>query len=177
MSNRQFWSYLGLEFIYKTSFGKLFYKIACEFNENPNNNYLKFMDFDKFLQFVGIFTKIFKGSKDKEITRTLRKKFVYRLFDLDNNEEIDKLEFRNFINAFIEMILICNFQNETIKQKIDDIIKNVPNMQCIETALDNYIDDVFMNLSFDGNVMTFSEWDNWISSVDGIEEILNFSQK
>jgi hypothetical protein len=174
MSNRQFWSYLGLEFIYKTTFGKIFYKTACDFNEHPNNNYLKFMDFDKFLQFIGIFTKLFK---DKEKTRTLRKKFVYRLFDNDNNEEIDKLEFRNFINAFIEMILICNFQNESIKKKINDIIKDPNmNMQIIEEALDKYVDDVFMEVSFDGNVMTYIEWDNWISKVDGVEEILNFCQ-
>ena len=113
MSNRQFWSYLNLEFIYKTTFGKLFYQTVCEFGENSKNDYLKFLDYDKFLQFIGIFTKIFPSSKNVS-TRNLRKKFVYRLFDLDNNDEIDKLEFRNFINAFIEMILICNLMAKEV---------------------------------------------------------------
>ena len=177
MSNRQFWSYLGLEFIYKTTFGKLFYQVITEMGENAKNDYIKFIDFDKFLQFVGIFTKVFKISQFGEMTKDLRKRFVYRLFDLDNNEEIDKLEFRNFTNAFIEMILLCNFQNNTIQQKIDDIIKNVPNLQNIEKSLDNYVDDVFTQVSFDGYVMTYNEWENWISGVDGIEEILSFPKK
>jgi hypothetical protein len=58
MSNRQFWSFLDLEFIYQTNFAKYFYKTACDFNENTKLDYLKFMDYPKFIQFVAIFTKI-----------------------------------------------------------------------------------------------------------------------
>lgn len=60
MSNRQFWSFLDLEFIYNTTFAKIFYKTACEFNDNSKLEYIKFMDYPKFLQFVAIFTKAVK---------------------------------------------------------------------------------------------------------------------
>ena len=57
MSNRQFWSFLDLEFIYNSTFAKFVYMTACEFNENSKFDYIKFMDNQKFLQFVAIFTK------------------------------------------------------------------------------------------------------------------------
>ena len=172
MSNRQFWSVLNLEFIYSTTFGKLFYQNICELNENAKLDYLKFMDFNKFIQFVGIFTKKLPG----DMSVDLRKKFVYRLFDLDNNEEIDRLEFRNFINAFLEMILLCNFENDTIQSKIKNIRMETSNIQMIEKSLDQYVDEVFTN-TYDGYVMIYEEWERWISSVDGIIEIVTFQGK
>ena len=57
MSNRQFWSFLDLEFIYNSIFAKFIYMTACEFNDNSKSDYIKFMDYQKFLQFVAIFTK------------------------------------------------------------------------------------------------------------------------
>lgn len=173
MSNRQFWSILNLEFIYNTTFGKLFYQTICELNENSKLDYLKFLEFNKFLQFVGIFTKKFPGNSN--ITIELRKKFVFRLFDLDNNEEIDKLEFRNFINAFLEMILICNFDDENIQGKINSIRKEAStNLSILEKSLDQYVEEVYSNITYDGYVMTYEEWDRWISAVDGIIEIVTF---
>jgi hypothetical protein len=58
MSNRQFWSFLDLEFVYQTTFAKFFYKTASDFNDNNKADYLKFMDYPKFIQFVSIFTKV-----------------------------------------------------------------------------------------------------------------------
>ena len=49
MSNRQFWSYLGLEFIYKTTFGKLFYMNISNLtsegspDENSKNDYINLL--------------------------------------------------------------------------------------------------------------------------------------
>ncbi len=57
MSNKQFWSFLDLDFIYNTTFAKLFYKCACDFNDNTKSDHIKFMDYAKFIQFVAIFTK------------------------------------------------------------------------------------------------------------------------
>ena len=57
MSNRQFWSFLDLQQISNTTFAKLFYKAACDFNDNSKIDHLKFMDRYKFYQFVAIFTK------------------------------------------------------------------------------------------------------------------------
>lgn len=176
MSNRQFWAYLGLEFIYKTTFGKLFYQNICEIDEDSKLDYLKFLDFEKFLKFVAIFTKTFKDNPEQ--TKNLRKKFVFRLFDVDNNEEIDKLEFRNFVNAFIELILGCNFDNKEIQDKKDEIINSVSNLsrieESIEKSIDAYVDDVFSGNTFDGYVMTYGEWEGWINQVEGIKEILNY---
>ena len=162
--------------------------IAGRDDENSKNDYIKFIDLDKFVQFNGIFTKRFtakafpelrRGNTDElDLTDELRKKFVYGLFDLDKNDTIDKLEFRNFINAFVEMILQANFKNEAIQSKIDGIIKNVPNIQNIEKSLDVYVNDQFQaKNSSDSETLTYYEWDIWIGGVEGINEILKFAQE
>lgn len=46
-----------MDYIYNTTFAKLFYKAACDFNDNNKLEYIKFMDWFKFIQFVAIFTK------------------------------------------------------------------------------------------------------------------------
>ena len=172
MSNRQFWSFLNLEFIYSSTFGKIFYQNICDFTENPKSEYLRFLDIKKFFHFVAIFTK--KSNHPQMIN--IRKKFVFRLFDSDNNEEVDKLEFRNFITAFLEMILTCNFENEIIQNKIKSLRMEASNIQLIEKALDQFVDEIYNN-TYDGYVMTYEEWDKWISSVDGISEINEFIGK
>lgn len=129
------------------------------------------MDLKKFMQFVSIFTK--KPNSNQFVYRDLRKKFVFRLFDLDNSEEIDKLEFRNFLTAFLEMILTCNFENEIIQSKIKHLRSEASNVQLIEKALDQYVEEVY-NTTYDGYVMTYEEWEKWISSIEGIDEIDNF---
>jgi len=171
MSNRQFWSFLNLEFVYTTSFGKIFYKVVCEFNEPTKLEHFKFMDLKKFIQFVCVFTK--KPKDENSPLSELRKKFLFRLFDLDNSEEIDKLEFRNFLTAFLEMILTCNFENEIIQNKIKILRAEVSNINLIEKSLDQYVEEVYNN-TYDGYVMTYDEWEKWISTIDGIEEIDNF---
>ncbi len=65
MSNRQFWSFLDLQQISNTTFAKLFYKAACDFNDNSKIDHLKFMDRYKFYQFVAIFTKTDEINKNK----------------------------------------------------------------------------------------------------------------
>ena len=57
MSPRQFWTFLDLDFIYNTTFGKKFYKSVCEFNDNSKGDYLRFLDEKKFIQFIVIMTK------------------------------------------------------------------------------------------------------------------------
>ena len=66
MSNRQFWSFLDLQQISNTTFAKLFYKAACDFNDNSKLDHLKFMDRYKFYQFVAIFTKTDAINKNKK---------------------------------------------------------------------------------------------------------------
>jgi Ca2+-binding EF-hand superfamily protein len=171
MSNRQFWSFLNLEFIYTTTFGKIFYQIICEFNEPTKLEYMKFLDLKKFMQFVSIFTKNLTDHLGHSLD--LRKKFLFRLFDIDNSEEVDKLEFRNFLTAFLEMILTCNFENETIQNKIKHLRSEATNVQLIEKALDQYVEEVYNN-TYDGYVMTYEEWEKWIVSIEGIYEINKF---
>ena len=67
VSNRQFWSFLDLQQISNTTFAKLFYKAACDFNDNSKIDHLKFMDRYKFYQFVAIFTKTDEINKNKKI--------------------------------------------------------------------------------------------------------------
>jgi Ca2+-binding EF-hand superfamily protein len=171
MSNRQFWNFLNLEFVYNTTFGKIFYQNICEFNEPNKLDYLKFMDFNKFLQFICIFTK--KPKESNSPLKEIRKKFVFRMFDNDNNQEIERLEFRNFLGSFLELIVSCNFENEILQNKIKNLKSESFNMNLIEKALDQYVEEVY-NKTYDGYLMTYEEWEKWITSIDGIDEIENF---
>ena len=123
MSNRQFWSFLDLQQISNTTFAKLFYKAACDFNDNSKIDHLKFMDRDKFYQFVAIFTKTDEINKNKEhfiknesdffgddsnskqnsFATFIKLKFLNSLFDVDNNEEVDRLEFRNSLRKIVSV--------------------------------------------------------------------------
>ena len=143
MSNRQFWSFLDLQQISNTTFAKLFYKAACDFNDNSKIDHLKFMDRYKFYQFVAVFTKTDEINKNKKVfvkndnegfgddsdskqnsfATFIKLKFLNSLFDVDNNEEVDRLEFRNFISSFIEMVLSCKFESKPIQEQIENIFK------------------------------------------------------
>ena len=200
MSNRQFWSFLDLQQISNTTFAKLFYKAACDFNDNSKIDHLKFMDRYKFYQFVAIFTKTTEINKNKKFfvknegdlgddpnsknntfATLIKLKFLNSLFDVDNNEEVDRLEFRNFISSFIEMILSCKFESKPIQDQIDNIFKvdvasGISNIsQLMEKVLDLYVDEVFSR-SYTGETLTFDEWKNWLlADVSGINEVLEYS--
>lgn len=201
MSNRQFWNFLDLGQIANTTFAKLFYKAACDFNDNTKLDHLKFMDRFKFYQFVAVFTKTDKLNERKEVfydggmekfddndymnsfAANVKLRFIHSLFDVDNNDEVDRLEFRNLLSSFIEMILTCKFECNPIQEQINNIINidisggssNIS--QLMEKVLDLYVDEVFSR-SYTGKAMTFDEWKNWlVTEVVGIPEILKFSTK
>ena len=200
MSNRQFWSFLDLQQISNTTFAKLFYKAACDFNDNSKVDHLKFMDRYKFYQFVALFTKTDEINKNKKFfvknegdfgddpnsknntfATLIKLRFLNSLFDVDNNEEVDRLEFRNFISSFIEMILSCKFESKPIQDQIDNIFKvdvasGISNIsQLMEKVLDLYVDEVFSR-SYTGETLTFDEWKNWLlADVSGINEVLEYS--
>jgi len=178
MSNKQFWSFLDLDFIYNTTFAKTLYKSACDFNDNSKSDHLKFMDYTKFIQFVGIFTKdviIEISDKEKIQLNNLRLKFIFRVFDSDDGGEIDKLEFRNVLTSFVELILICKFDNEIIQEKIRNLSIDTQNIFIVEKALDLYVEEIFNSFSYNGEILTYDEWEKWIKSLKGLDNLLNFS--
>ena len=195
MSNRQFWNFLDLGQIANTTFAKLFYKAVCDFNDNTKLDHLKFMDKYKFYQFVAVFTKtsvlnenesyfiegVNKNDTNSNFSRDVKLKFLNTLFDVDNNEEVDRLEFRNLISSFIEMILSCKFECAPIQEQINNILNidtsggtnNIS--QLMEKVLDLYVDEVFAR-SYTGETLTFDEWKKWLfDEVAGIQEILDYS--
>ena len=201
MSNRQFWNFLDLGQIANSTFAKLFYKAVCDFNDNTKLDHLKFMDRCKFYQFIAIFTKtnelnqnknLFFDDNDKlsefddedklnSFASYVKLKFLNSLFDIDNNDEVDRLEFRNLISSFIEMILSCKFECGPIQEQINNILNidttggNNNISQLMEKVLDLYVDEVFSR-SYTGETLTFDEWKKWlIDEVVGINEILEYS--
>jgi len=201
MSNRQFWNFLDLGQIANSTFAKLFYKAVCDFNDNTKLDHLKFMDRYKFYQFIAIFTKtnelnqnknLFFDDNDKlsefddedklnSFASYVKLKFLNSLFDIDNNDEVDRLEFRNLISSFIEMILSCKFECGPIQEQINNILNidttggNNNISQLMEKVLDLYVDEVFSR-SYTGETLTFDEWKKWlIDEVAGINEILEYS--
>ena len=201
MSNRQFWNFLDLGQIANSTFAKLFYKAVCDFNDNTKLDHLKFMDRYKFYQFIAIFTKtnelnqnknLFFDDNDKlsefddedklnSFASYVKLKFINSLFDVDNNDEVDRLEFRNLISSFIEMVLSCKFECGPIQEQINNILNidttggNNNISQLMEKVLDLYVDEVFSR-SYTGETLTFDEWKKWlIDEVVGINEILEYS--
>ena len=167
MSNRQFWNFLDLGQIANSTFAKLFYKAVCDFNDNTKLDHLKFMDRYKFYQFIAIFTKtnelnqnknLFFDDNDKlsefddedklnSFASYVKLKFINSLFDVDNNDEVDRLEFRNLISSFIEMVLSCKFKCGPIQEQINNILNidttggNNNISQLMEKVLDLYVDE------------------------------------
>ena len=201
MSNRQFWNFLDLGQIANSTFAKLFYKAVCDFNDNTKLDHLKFMDRYKFYQFIAIFTKTNELNQNKNLffedndklsefddedklnsfASYVKLKFINSLFDVDNNDEVDRLEFRNLISSFIEMVLSCKFECGPIQEQINNILNidttggNNNISQLMEKVLDLYVDEVFSR-SYTGETLTFDEWKKWlIDEVSGINEILEYS--
>jgi hypothetical protein len=201
MSNRQFWNFLDLGQIANSTFAKLFYKAVCDFNDNTKLDHLKFMDRYKFYQFIAIFTKTNELNQNKNLffedndklsefddedklnsfASYVKLKFINSLFDVDNNDEVDRLEFRNLISSFIEMVLSCKFECGPIQEQINNILNidttggNNNISQLMEKVLDLYVDEVFSR-SYTGETLTFDEWKKWlIDEVAGINEILEYS--
>ena len=179
----------------------MFYKAACDFNDNSKIDHLKFMDRYKFYQFIAVFTKTDEINKNKKVfvkndnegfgddsdskqnsfATFIKLKFLNSLFDVDNNEEVDRLEFRNFISSFIEMVLSCKFESKLIQEQIENIFKidiasGISNIsQLMEKVLDLYVDEVFSR-SYTEETLTFDEWKNWLlTDVSGINEVLEYS--
>lgn len=177
ISNRQFWTFLDLGNIYNTTFAKMFYKAACNFKENNKLDHLKFMDHTKFIQFVTIFTKngpLIPENKNSETLESLRLKFIFKIFDVDNSEELDRLEFRNILTSFVEMLLICKFESKVIQEKVDILLGESKNTQMIEKILDLYCDEIFTR-SFNQDYLTYDEWEAWFKSIKGIDKMLDFN--
>jgi hypothetical protein len=191
MSNRNFWKFLNLGNIYNTEFAKIFYKAACDFND-IKIGHLNFMDKYKFMQFVAIFTKnkelnenknlfIEEEELDDEIddfSTYVKLRFLFSLFDSDYNEEITKLEFYNLLSSFLEMVLLCKFDFEPIKEQINNILNlNVSSgtnniSQLVEKFLEIYVNEIFSNKK----TFTFEDWKKWLlENINGINEIFSFS--
>jgi hypothetical protein len=172
MSNRQFWSFLDLEFIYNTKFAKMFYKTAAEFNDDSKLEYIKFMDYAKFFQFVAIFTK--NSTLDNVSLKDLRMRFIFNLIDIDGSNDINRLEFRNILTSFTEMILVCKFDSDGINERIKNLSMEAANLSLIEKVLDMYVDEVFNQFSYTGEFLTYEEWQKWFFSINGSEKIIEF---
>lgn len=155
----------------------MFYKAACNFRENNKLDHLKFMDYNKFIQFVTIFTKtgyLSPETKSVETFETLRLKFIFQIFDCDNSEELDRLEFRNVLTSFVEMLLVCKFESKAIQEKVDILLGESKNTQMIEKIIDIYCDEIF-TLSYNQDYLTFEEWEKWFKGIKGMDKILNFA--
>jgi hypothetical protein len=45
----------------------------------------------------------------------------------------------------------------------------------MEKVLDNYVEEVFNVYSYNGELMSYEEWQKWLFSITGIDRILDFS--
>jgi hypothetical protein len=104
----------------------------------------------------------------------MRIKFIFKLFDKDNNDEIDRLEFRNLTTAFVELVLNLKFDSELLNEKIKALNFEANNYTIMDKVLDQYVDDVFDTYSYSGEILTYEEWCKWFYSISGIEKVLDY---
>jgi hypothetical protein len=104
----------------------------------------------------------------------MRLKFIYKLFERDNSEEVDRLEFRNLTTAFVEMILNIKFDSEMVMEKIDLLNKESNNITLMDKALDQYVDEVYNSFSYNKEILTYEEWCKWFNSINGIDKFLDY---
>jgi hypothetical protein len=107
--------------------------------------------------------------------KELRLRFIFKLFDPDMSDEVDRLEFRNVITSFVEMILNCKFDNEFVQEKIRSLSLEASNVNVMEKVLDVYVDDIYNTYSYSGEILTYDEWCKWLYSINAIDKILDFT--
>jgi hypothetical protein len=106
----------------------------------------------------------------------MRMRFIFKLFDPDNSDECDRLEFRNIVTSFIEMIIHCKFDSEYIQSKINDLNNEITRKDSnMEKVLDGFVDDVYGGFSYSGEILTYDEWTKWFYSINAIDKVLDFS--
>lgn len=194
MSIQGFWKVLGLESIADTSFGKIFYRAACTFSDNKNPNQVKFMTEHKFLQILALLTKknkinsnidnLFEGGGNsnpeeaKELYMKARYLFLFTLFDVDDSGEISKLDFRNVISSFLELVVNGKYGTKIVDETIGEIIANKEKKnlaQFLEDVVDTYVDNTFSDYSYNGEIMTYDGWKKWIDGkIVGIQKMMDF---
>jgi hypothetical protein len=104
----------------------------------------------------------------------MRIRFIFKLFDKDNSDEIDRLEFRNLTTAFVEMILNLKFDSEFVMDKIKALNFESNNVTIMDKVLDQYVDDVYDTYSYSGEILTYDEWCKWFLSISGIDKVLDY---
>jgi hypothetical protein len=105
----------------------------------------------------------------------MRARFIYQLFDADMSDEVDRLEFRNTITSFIEMILSCKFESEVLQEKIKTLNMDSISNNLMEKVLDLYVENVYGTFSFNREMLTYEEWEKWLYSIEGIDKIMDFT--
>lgn len=193
MSPRNFFNALSLNGLGDTEFGKIFYRNACNFREGHNPNKIVFMDENKFLQTVAILTKekeieqnaanFYNYSADiinenlSGFAKMVKERFYFKLFDSENNNEVSKVEFRNIISSFLEVLVNGKYNNIYLFDFSDvdliDVYKEIENLKALdknvindslEYVIDNYVDKIFAD-SINGEYLSFEEWKNWFESI------------
>lgn len=68
-------------------------------------------------------------------------------------------------------MISVNFQDNSLEKLKAEITKQ--NEQCIDGALNLMVEEIFQKYSSSGEELTFEEWCNWFTDLDGINEILD----
>ncbi len=62
-----------------------------------------------------------------------------------------------------------------LQDKIKYLNSESSNISIMEKVLDSFVDEIFNNYSYSGEVLTFEEWEKWFRSINLSEKIINFS--
>jgi len=61
------------------------------------------------------------------------------------------------------------------KKKIRNLNNESSNTSVMEKVLDNYVEEVYTSFSYNGEILTFDEWQKWLFTINGIDKILDFT--
>ncbi len=122
-----------------------------------NNTGRKFINWERFIIFVSI---IAKGSPQEKLG------VLINLFSRQGDLKITKEELRHVFFIIIQSMLNVTFEDPNIERLKLPLKK--ANDAVATTALNMAIDEIFSNYAKNPSHLTFSEWQEWMLQLPGI---------
>ena len=162
MAKRKLLDYFGLMELDNTKFANRFFNVIKSSNSKIRD-FSPYLNYAKFISSISLLTK--GDRKD-------RLKFIYSIFDLDEDKYIEREEMLNIFMSFFEAMNRVHFQApdlDLLKTKI-----NEAHEKHIKEALESIVDDIYTKHSHKPDILFYDEWQEWFLTLEGMTEVLDY---
>jgi len=133
-----------------------------------NDNQEKVLiDWQKFINIIAILSK---GARMEKL------QLIYRLFEKSPSSRITRIELKYAIGSIMLSMMYVKFEDPEI-EKLKQFISKMGDFQ-IEQTIEVYVDEILSRYcqgqSGVSDDMSFIEWTNWVTDLNGINEILDY---